>query len=134
MKDFWKKLLVEPELVDLSIEFREKSSPEFSQLAIPVGVYRVSGHVCCDDTCPEKILDMLRHYPMHFPNARIEWTPGGEVVAWGKNLEHLWKIIGKRNLAFKEQRDAHRELGRAFGYKEKLILAQYPDDFAGFAS
>jgi len=126
---WWRLLLREEELVDRSILVVERWRTE-PTLIIPCGKYRRAGSVVVSDEAMDEVLRKLRMRPHGFPDVRFakEDSSGGDVIVWGDDLTDLWKqreTGSPANIAV----EAHRNLGRAFGYKEERIMSIYTDDF-----
>ena len=108
----WRKLLVEPHLVDQSIAI-ETLSGVF--LAVPIGEIRRSG--CFDFGCedPQAVVDILKDqsgFPnlrIYKPNVRDEWLT---IVAWGEEPPNT----------------NNRDNGKWYGYCSEEIEKFYSDE------
>jgi hypothetical protein len=125
--DWWKALLTEEDLVDRSIFYFQPRDSE-PDLAIPVGKSRRTGYCICndEDLCKE-LMQRMRYRPFGFPNLRLvsshTYDSGLNQIEWGDDINDLW-AWHKR--AGGSDPEVHRQLGRAFGYKEIRIMTLYP--------
>jgi len=136
--DWWKALLAEPELVDRAVWVLgrgfDKPVP-----AIPLGKHRRSGNVyVTDEDLRGPTFERLLERPSEFPDLRYETRKGlrsrdvvikdFREIAWGDDLTGLWNARDRVDGAIPAgAAEAHRALGRAFGYKEERIWALYPE-------
>ena len=149
---FWQHLLDDPKLLERSIffnraayedlrvpevkrhRFTKKVSLDFSNadnwervtedyaVAIPVGgKRRVGMEMCFTDPLLSVVLEELEKSPADFPSLRHMPSEfgRGEDIWWGEDISATWALV--------RTRDVHREIGRAFGYREDRILQAYPN-------
>lgn len=129
---WWKRLLIEEELVDRSALFLcpYHLTPD---IAIPVGKHRRTGFVTIkDEEFRAEIFKRLKLNPLGFPNVRIEASTSSmsgrkQDIVWGDNITDLWLARGMPEPRTPQGRDAHRLIGMAFGYKIERIMECYPD-------
>jgi hypothetical protein len=118
---FYRRLLADPELLDEAIPFRCDSTEEYG-IAIPVGYRRRSGFgTCATEALALNLLAELKKRPADFPNPhlRINVDDLWEVF-WGDDIEDIRALVEELG------DEAHRRIGRAFGYREDRILTMYP--------
>ena|ERR1700677_5041000 len=119
--EFYRGLLADPELLDQAILFHCDST-EVCSIAIPVGCQRRSGFsTCFTEALALNLLAELQKRSADFPNPRLRMDVDGLwEVHWGDDIDDL------RALTEELGAEAHRRIGRAFGYREERILAMYP--------
>lgn len=99
-----------------------KRETEDYAVAIPAGGMRKTG---METGFTEPLLTValgeLGKRPEDFPNLRHVPTKFGigEDIWWGEDISELWSQA--------KTLEAHRALGRAFGYRDDRILELYPD-------
>jgi hypothetical protein len=122
----FRNLLVEPRLLETAIFFNPSwENTERYQTAIPVGRSRRTGqtHVA-DMKTVNALMSQLATRPKDFPNPRFTLDEDGFYdVRWGDDISALWKQPCDV--------EKHRQIGRAFGYREEQIVGMYPDDWDG---
>lgn len=128
---WWRELLKEEDLVNRSVLIVKPyyCAPE---LAIPVGTHRRAGYVTItDEPLRQRVFEELRLHPLRFPDLRMDTHRSSDDpnldtdIAWGDDISSLWSR--REDPSPGMAREAHRAIGRAFGYKESRILSLYPD-------
>ena len=122
LREFYRGLLADPELLDQAILFHCDSTEECS-IAIPVGYRRKSGFATCfTESLALNLLAELQKRPADFPgpHLRMDVFDGLWEVFWGDDIDDLRVLVEELGA------EAHRRIGRAFGLREDRILAMYP--------